>query len=360
MSEQLQLFPKYSIDKQMEAEKQLVESQKVVDYQIREYTIELLVKKYQDGRKEGKNDIFIPPYQRKFVWDEKKQSFFIESLLLGMPIPYMFSADSAENDGRSEIVDGSQRLRTLEAFLDNKLVLVDLEKLDLLNGFRFTDLPDSRQRRFKRKTIRLIELTEKADYSVRKQIFSRINTTATLLSEMELRRGVYEGAFADFIQICSENVKFHLLCPVSSKRTLREEYQELVLRFFALGEQLDKFVHSVKGFLNDYAAAKSQQFDAATMEEDFENMLDFINIHFPYGFKKTENHNSTPRIRFEAISVGVHLALQVKPNLIPAQPILNWLESNEFKEHVTSDAANNLSKVIGRIEFVKNKLLTNL
>jgi hypothetical protein len=359
MNEQMELFPKFSIDQQMDAEQQIIEKQKIVDYQIREYTIELLIKKYQEGREEGKNDIFIPDYQRKFVWDEKKQSFFIESLLLGMPIPYMFSADSAENDGRSEIVDGSQRLRTMEAFLDNKLVLVDLKKLHLLNGFRFSDFPDSRQRRFKRKTIRLIELTEKADYKVRKDIFSRINTTATLLSEMELRRGVYEGDFSDFLRNCSENVKFHLLCPVSSKRTVREEYQELVLRFFAYGEQLDKFVHSVKDFLNDYAAEKSQQFDAVTMEEDFENMLDFVNIHFPYGFKKTENHNSTPRVRFEAISVGVHLALKVKPNLIPAQPVLNWLESNEFKYHVTSDAANNLSKVIGRIEFVKNKLLTN-
>jgi Protein of unknown function DUF262 len=137
LNEQLQLFPKFSIDQQMGAEQQIIEKQKVVDYQIREYTIELLVRKYQEGRKEKKNDIFIPDYQRKFVWDEKKQSFFIESLLLGMPIPYMFSADSAENDGRSEIVDGSQRLRTLEAFLDNKLVLIGLEKLALLNGFRF-------------------------------------------------------------------------------------------------------------------------------------------------------------------------------------------------------------------------------
>jgi Protein of unknown function DUF262 len=360
MNEQMELFPKFSIDQQIKADEQIMEKQKIVDYQIREYTIELLVKKFQEGRKENKNDIFIPDYQRKFVWDEKKQSFFIESLLLGMPIPYMFSADSAENDGRSEIVDGSQRLRTMEAFLDNKLVLVDLKKLDFLNGFRFSDFLDSRQRRFKRKTIRLIELTEKADYKVRKEIFSRINTTATLLSEMELRRGVYEGDFSDFLRTCSENVKFHLLCPVSSKRTVREEYQELVLRFFAYGEQLDKFVHSVKNFLDDYASEKSQQFDAAAMEEDFENMLDFVNIHFPYGFKKTENHNSTPRVRFEAISVGVHLALKVKPNLIPAQPVSNWLESEAFKAHVTSDAANNLSKVLGRIEFVKNKLLTNL
>jgi hypothetical protein len=57
-------------DQQMEAEKQIVDLQKIVDYQIKEYTIELLVQKYQEGEDEDKNDIFIPSYQRKFVWDK--------------------------------------------------------------------------------------------------------------------------------------------------------------------------------------------------------------------------------------------------------------------------------------------------
>ena len=76
MNEQMELFPKFSMDLQMEAEQQIIEKQRIVDYQIREYPLEVLVNKYQDGRAEGKNDIFIPNYQRKFVWDEKKQSFF--------------------------------------------------------------------------------------------------------------------------------------------------------------------------------------------------------------------------------------------------------------------------------------------
>ena len=356
---QLEMFSRFSDEQKELAEQQIRDLQKIVDYEIKEYTIELLVLKYTDGLKDDTNEIFIPKYQRKLVWDDKKQSLFIESLLLGLPIPYMFTADVPDNEGRSEIVDGSQRLRTLQYFLQNKLVLVGLEKLTALEGFRFSDLPLSRQRRFKRRSIRLIELTDKADYAVRKEIFSRINKTPVILSDMELRRGVYEGSFMDFIQECAQNSKFKILCPISSGRADREEYSEFVLRFFAYGENYQNFIHRVDEFLNTYTEEKSQSkdFDVSQMAEDFENMLDFVDIHFPYGFKKTENHNSTPRVRFEAIAVGVHLALKERPNLIPSKPIQSWLESKEFQEYVTTDAANNRNKLIGRIEFVRDKLL---
>ena len=302
---QLEMFPRISEEAQEKAENQIVELQKIVDYDLKEFTIELLVHKYTDGLSDDTNEIFIPKYQRKLVWDEKKQSLFIESLLLGLPIPYIFTADVPNNEGRSEIVDGSQRLRTLQYFLQNKLVLIGLEKLTTLEGFRFSDFPLSRQRRFKRKSIRLVELTDKADYSVRKEIFARINKTPVVLSEMELRRGVYEGEFMDFIQECAKNPKFIMLCPISGGRAEREEYGEIVLRFFAYGEDYQNFVHRVDEFLNNYAEEKTKSFDANLMAEDFENMLDFVDVHFPYGFRKTENHNSTPRVRFEAIAVGV-------------------------------------------------------
>jgi hypothetical protein len=147
---------------------------------------------------------------------------------------------------------------------------------------------------------------------------------------------------------------------VSDDRQQRREYQEMVLRFFSYSEKLYQFVHSVKDFNDLYMDEKSRGFDAKSMEADFKNMLIFVQKHFPHGFAKKDRPNSTPRVRFEAISVGVNLALKEKPDLIPAQPIENWLESDEFKEHITSDAANNRKKVRGRIEFVKNKLLTNL
>lgn len=338
------------------AEQQIVNEHKIVDYDVHEYPLDVLVQKYVHGKENDTNELFVPSYQRRFVWEIKQQSRFIESLMLGLPIPFLFTAD---NEGRLEIVDGSQRIRTLEAFFNNELILEGLEKLDALNGFRFEDLTLSRQRRFSRRTIRMIALTEKASWEVRKDLFNRINTTSTLLEDMELRKGMFEGGLYDFIKECSENVKFKLLCPISEKREAREEREEFVLRFFAYSENYRNFVHIVKDFLNDFMKEKQKSFDsemADDMRVQFENMLDFVDKHFPYGFKKVSEAISTPRVRFEAISVGVHLALQQEPDLIP-KDVRNWLDSEEFLKWTKTDAANNKSNVLGRIEFVRDKLL---
>lgn len=354
MLEQGELFPKFSDEQRDEAERQLIKEQEIVDYDIKEYPIEVLVQKYQKDRKQRKNEIFLPEYQRKFVWDTKKQSKFIESLMLGLPIPYLFTAD---NKGRQEIVDGSQRIRTLEAFLDNLLVLENLKVLDKLNGFRYKDLYHARQLRFKKKTIRLIELSEKATPSVRQQLFERINTTSVTLSDMEIRQGIFEGPFLELVAKLSKNVKFQLLCPISSKRESRKEREELVLRFLAYSEKYLNFVHEVRVFIDDYVKEKNQEgFDTYKIELKFEDMLDFVQIHFPYGFRKGENNISVPRVRFETISVGVYLALKEVPDLIPSS-VTEWINSKEFKKHTTSDAANNKLKVVGRIEYVRDKLL---
>lgn len=350
---QTELFPQITPDKQQIAEDQIISEQQVVDYQIREYPIDVIVDKFNEGRGAGTNEIFIPEYQRKFVWDQKKQSKFIESLMLDLPIPYIFAAD---NDGRMEIVDGSQRVRTLEAFLTNKLQLINLTKLNELNEFRHKDLSVSRQRRFNRKTIRIIELTDKANRDVRKDIFERINTTPTVLKAMEVRKGVYEGEFYQFIKEFSSNSKYKLLCPISEVREKREEREEMTLRFFAYSDNYLDFDHVVEEFVSDYIKIKQYDFDAERMAKEFEDMLDFADIYFPYGFRKSFNARSTPRVRFEALAVGINLALRIKPELSPKH-VEEWLNSADFKRHTRSDGSNSRIKVKERIEFVRDKLL---
>jgi hypothetical protein len=334
------------------AELQIIEERVPVNYDTREYPVEVLIDKYQ------KEEFVIPPYQRNFVWEKdiEKMSKFIESLLLDLPIPYLFFADDLDS-GKLEIVDGSQRIRTINKFKLNEFALDGLEVLDLLNGFKYDDLLESRQRRFLRKTLRSIELTEKASAKVRRDLFGRINTKPYDLTPMEIRKGVYEGLFYDFLNECSQNPLFNNLCPISEDRKKRGEAQELVLRFFAYTDNYQSFIHRVDDFLDDYISDKhTNGFDKIYMKEQFNGMLAFVNINFPNGFKKAQSHNTTPRVRFEAISVGVALALRENQNLIPSN-VEVWLNSTEFKDHTTSDAANSKVKVIGRIEFVKNKLL---
>ncbi|QMW01520.1 DUF262 domain-containing protein [Spirosoma foliorum] len=340
------------------AEKEIIEKERIVDYNTKEYPVETVVQKYMTGRDTDENELFVPDYQRDFSWDTKRQSKFIESVMIGLPIPYIFVADLSDSEGRLEIVDGSQRIRTLAAFLNNELVLTGLEKLTNLNNFRFSDLPLARQRRFNRRTMRMIELTHKADEEVRRDIFERINTGSDILKDMEVRRGVSSGPLITLIEQCAALPLFKKLAPLSETSEKRREREEFVLRFFAYLDRYAKFDRSVREFLDEWLDEAKQGFNPTIgqqMKAEFERMLTFVDQYFPSGFAKAAKHSRTPRIRFEAISVGTALALRMNPTLSPKS--VNWLSSADFKKFTTSDASNSRPKVISRIEFVRDKLL---
>ncbi len=335
--------------------------EKITDHEIREFPISVIVDKYQTGLEEDKAEIFIPDYQREFVWSKNHQSRFIESLLLNLPIPYLFVADisEGENEGRIEIVDGSQRIRTLHAFLNDNLQLVNLQKLPTANGFVFSDFSPARQLRFARKTIRMIELTEYCDEETRREIFDRLNSGGIKLTSMEQRQGSNDGPFLDAINAISETHIFHQICPITAARRSRAEYPELVLRYFAYCDRYLDFDKSVDDFLTSYLTDKNAEFNSNTiqnMETQFSEMCNFIHRYFPYGFRKTASATTVPRIRFEALSVGATLALRINPQLTP-ENIESWINSSEFIKHTRSDASNSRPKVRGRIEYVRDMLL---
>jgi hypothetical protein len=346
----------------LQAEEQIRSLQREVDYQTKEFTVELLVDKYLEGRDDDQNEIYIPAYQRQFVWSAERQSKFIESVLLGLPIPYIFISslpkDIEEDLGRAEIVDGSQRVRTLSAFLGNSLKLLGLDKLNKLNGFCFRDLEISRQRKFKRQPIRVIELSDKADEAVRRDIFERINTGSEELRDMEKRKGIYTGPFYEFIRQCAASASFRNVCPVSYAKQRREEAEELVLRYFAYSAKYLSFRHSVQKFLDGYMKEHRDAFDQAKLHAEFEAMVQFATNYLPYGFRKGPSNNAVPRVRFEALACGITLAQRVNPNMTSTkEEISDWLESPEFQNLVVSDGSNSLPRLRGRIEFVRDKLL---
>lgn len=135
-------------DQRLTADAQIKSLQRQINYDTKDYTVELVVQKFK------KDEFFIPDYQRGFVWKEKNKSSFIESVLLGLPIPFMFFADC--EDGKLEIIDGAQRVQTLVAFVTGKLVLSQLPKLSALHGFRFDDLSEAQKRRFWNRPLRIV------------------------------------------------------------------------------------------------------------------------------------------------------------------------------------------------------------
>ncbi len=354
---QTELFDKEKISETQQeiAETQIIEKQKISDYDTREYPVEVLVNKFTEGLEEDEAEIYIPDYQREMVWHDNQKSRFIESILLNLPIPYLFFAD--DKDGRSEVVDGSQRLRTLVEYCQGGFALKSLKLLNELNDFCFSDLPRSRQRRFNKKTIRIIELTRDMDEEARRQMFDRINSGGTNLKPMEQRIGSKEGSFSRFIQNLAVNKDFRRLCPLSDAKLKRREDQELILRFFAYSDRYEEFDHRVDDFLNQYLDDMNETgFDEKEYEDRFLSMLRFIDAYYPLGFRKSQNDKSVPRIRFEAISVGSCLALQSNP-VLKAEPVEQWISSKEFIYLTRSHGSNSRVKVINRIQFVRDMLL---
>ena len=162
------------------------EARRDIRYIVTDYPVELLVTKFKEEGGSQEGDIYIPAYQRELRWIERSMSYFIESVLLRIPVPPIFLY---EVEGKLEVVDGSQRVRTLFQFVSNRFSLSELEKLDILNGMRFRDLPPTIQKRFLNTSIRSFVLDEGTDTSTRIEMFRRLNTTGKKLHDAELRKG---------------------------------------------------------------------------------------------------------------------------------------------------------------------------
>jgi uncharacterized protein with ParB-like and HNH nuclease domain len=347
------------------AEEQIKAVQVDYSYRIADFSIGELLKKFVEKGKEANfeddsiSGLYVPTYQRDFVWASYMQAKFIESLFMGVPIQPLFAFELDET-GNLELLDGVQRLSSIKSFVDNSLILAGLEELDSLNGFSFNDLNTARKRKFLNTQLKVYIINQNTDEGIRADIFRRVNEGGKRLEPAEIRQGKFmENTFYTFILEMAASPEFNSLFS-STKETdkLRGEKEELIARFFALSNNYQNFVHSVKGFLDEFIIETGKTFNHTKgdeMKAELFRTLDFVEKYFPNGFRKSANSKSIPRVRFEAIAVGCNLALRENRGLKVQN--IEWLSSKEFKYQTTSDAANNKSKVIGRIDFVKNCLL---
>jgi hypothetical protein len=158
---------------------QIIELSREFDYNTYDFTVDFLVSQFNNGYCFINRD-----YHRKFDWDQHCKCCFIESILLRYPVPTIFLSDN--NDGRREIIDGAQRISTLEQFLSNDLVLSNLKKLTKLNGYKFDQLPPSIQRKFRETFLRTIVLDEGTSLEVRAEFFNRINSSRFPITQTEI------------------------------------------------------------------------------------------------------------------------------------------------------------------------------
>jgi hypothetical protein len=361
-----------TLDRVEEAERQIVEYSRAVKFTVTEYSFEFIVQKLTTDR------YYVPDYQRELVWTPAKQSKFIESVLMGLPIPFVFFWQ--DKDGRMEIVDGSQRLRTIRDFMADKVTLRDLETIPAVNNFRFSDLPVSRQLKFAETPIRVIILDNTTDAVTRTEMFARINTGGTTANDAEVRRGSLPGHFMDLIIELANDPTFVALTPISPQLIDKREREELVTRFFAYLNSFDPSLNDGEGDIPTYkeeprrfyfSFVKDMNERIATELEEgavsptvdsmraaFASALNFVSVASPHGFTKSETGNQVPRVRFESIAVGAALALRADPAVaVRVADMTPLLSSEEFSDVTRSDAANVKSKLLNRIRLTRNWLL---
>lgn len=364
-------------------EEQIYVKRREVRYDMRDLTVEYISDKYKDGIEYSNTDedernaievkrnvLFIPDYQRDFTWDEKRSSKLIESILLGLPVPFIFVAEN--RDGAWEIVDGSQRIRAIYHFTQNKLVLSGLESLSQANGLKFDQLEKGRQGKFLDTALRLIILSEETTDDVKKDMFERINRGSDLLKPMEKRKGIYTGPFTEFIYSYVENNKlFKELLLIDKWLENRQERQELLLRFFALSEN-DAYMQGVPGSLSDFLdkyiekknieLAHMDQAKAKAEIQSYRSKIDSVNEIvkklFPYGYRHKSNPQ-TKRSVFEAISVGTWKVLQnnkINMSITPSK-IADLLQNDEFKRNThVPNQLHKKQKLTARIDYIRDML----
>lgn len=221
-----------------------------------------LIQQYKD------DELLKPEIQRNYVWDKTEASRFIESILLGLPIPSIFLAK--QDDEKLLIIDGYQRIKSVFDYVsgifsgDGKVFRLTNSKRinERWRGKSFTELSDIEQRRISKATIHSIIFSQKLPMNNNTgmyQVFERINTSGRTLFPQEIRNCVYQGKLNDLIIDLNNNLEWRILLG-ENKPDARMRDIELILRYFALKNLYENpptiQTISLKKYLNEFMGDK--------------------------------------------------------------------------------------------------------
>ncbi len=214
-----------------------------------------------------------PEFQRKYKWDKEgweRASRFIESCLMRIPLPACYFAEN--EDGSHLVIDGVQRLTTIEKFFNDEFALEGMTAFKELEGKKFSQLGSLRSE-LESTTIRCIVLRkENPDYLIQ-EIFSRLNQGAVKLSDQEIRHAIYPGPLNDLLLELSLNPT---IANFGNTKKDSREGEEMILRFFALQEDLTGYEGRLSKFLDAYMNkhAKVELSEIDKMRNQFNRTLE--------------------------------------------------------------------------------------
>jgi hypothetical protein len=266
-----------------------------------DYPVDGLVKRIDAG------DIYVPEFQRDFIWTKKQADRFVESLLLGLPVPGIFLARD-EDTKRLLVLDGQQRLRTLRDFYQGvirgrEFVLEGVQPR--FRGKTYQTLEEDDRRRLDDSILHATVVRQEnpeEDQSSIYYLFERINTGGTALAPQEVRFALYQGAFNDLLGELNEFASWR---NVYGKESTRKKDQELILRFFAFKHARDEYERPMEKFLSDFMAGNRhlQRYDRQTLHREFVETIDVVNDALDRNaFRPAQSINAAV---FDAVMVGI-------------------------------------------------------
>lgn len=229
-----------------------------------------IINLYNDG------DIKISPeYQRLFRWDMDRQTQFIESLLLNIPVPTLFFY--VDEDGRQEVIDGLQRISTIIRFfacdifskediqkgiqsgkendLTNPTILTSAPIIPSLEGWKASELPDKVTRTIKNARVNIVILEQETKAQTKYNVFKRLNRSGAKLSDQEIRNctaRLVGNNFADRLREIASQKELIDAFGLSESKQFTQAGEEFILRVLAGLFFADKFEHQIDEFLDDY------------------------------------------------------------------------------------------------------------
>jgi hypothetical protein len=281
-----------------------------------DYDVEGLVKRLD------RDDILIPPFQRNYVWTQKEASRFIESLLLGLPVPGIFLAKEPDSN-KLLVLDGQQRLKTLQFFYNGYFNPQEDKKTQQV--FKLINV----QNKFEDKTYETLEEQDRVKLNdslihatIVKQespqdddtsvyhVFDRLNSTGRRLTPQEIRTAIDHGNLIDLVKELNNHDTWR---EIYGKRNSRLKDQELILRFLAFFFDGENYERPMNEFLNKFSG-KYKHADATFLTQAESIFKTTINIIAETVGRKAFRPTSTINAAaFDSVTVGLARRLNLGP-----------------------------------------------
>lgn len=285
-----------------ESENESIDFRYVITSYGADYPVDSLMKRIKD------EVIFVPPFQRQYIWNIDEASKFVESLILGLPVPGIFLSKEKDTN-RLLVVDGQQRLLSLyyfyQGYFDKMLFKLQNVQEDLI-GRTYSTLKLHDRIRLDDSILHatVVRQDEPDDNnSSVYQIFERLNSGGRALKPQEIRACIYYGDFNGLLNDLVKERAWRIIFGKASDERLKE--QELILRFFSLLFYRHKYEKPLKSFLNTYMNVNRdlKHNSAEELNDIFTRTYGFIVEAIggkPFRVKRNLNLGA-----FDAISIGL-------------------------------------------------------